>query len=438
MEYGKLQIGCLLVLLYVGGIFIRECRRYHEKLSETKYDTLLCLGIISVTFDLITAYTVNHLEQVPSLLNLIFHGLFFVALDGVVFALFVYMFFQTGNGIQKKKTKILLSILLVINMAYIFLTMPYMEYIEGKITNYSMGLPVYGCYAVAALYIVMTLIVLFYRWNYIEAHKQMGVLTYVIALAVITGCQAVFPEILATSLGVTIMLLGIYLNMEAPSFRALTEFHGETVMSFATLIENKDNSTGGHVKRTSRYVDLICQELVRENKYPEILSKDYITCLGKAAPMHDVGKVAVPDRILQKPGKLTDEEFDSMKKHAPEGGEIVLEIFQNLGDEEYRHMAYDVARHHHEKWNGKGYPDGLKQEEIPLCARIMAVADVFDAVSQKRCYRDAMPLEECFAIIEEGMGKDFDPVIARAFLNDRSRVEAVYYDYLKNSENSED
>lgn len=115
-----------------------------------------------------------------------------------------------------------------------------------------------------------------------------------------------------------------------------------------------------------------------------------------------------------------------MKKHTSEGGKIVLQIFRNLGDEDYRHMAYEVARHHHEKWNGKGYPDGLKEQEIPLCARIMAVADVFDAISQKRCYREAMPLEDCFAIIKEGVGRDFDPVVANAFLNDRGRVEEVY------------
>ena len=120
--------------------------------------------------------------------------------------------------------------------------------------------------------------------------------------------------------------------------------------------------------------------------------------------------------ILQKPGKLTSEEFDIMKTHAARGGKIIRETFGHLGDDEYEKMAYEVARHHHEKWNGRGYPDGLSQKEIPLSARIMAVADVFDAVSAKRCYRDALPLEECFRIIENGSGQDFDPVIAGCFL----------------------
>lgn len=142
--------------------------------------------------------------------------------------------------------------------------------------------------------------------------------------------------------------------------------------------------------------------------------------------MHDIGKIAVPDVILQKPGRLTEEEFEIIKKHATDGGRIIEETFGNLGNEEYTRMAYQVARYHHEKWNGKGYPKGLKAREIPLCARIMAVADVFDAVSEKRCYRDAIPVEQCFAIIREGSGRDFDPVIAEVFLDSREKVERIH------------
>ena len=152
------------------------------------------------------------------------------------------------------------------------------------------------------------------------------------------------------------------------------------------------------------------------------------------APLHDIGKVAVPDNILCKPGKLTDEEFAVMKLHAEKGATIIRESFRNLGNEEYRQMAFEVARYHHEKWNGKGYPVGLKEEEIPLCARIMAVADVFDAVSEKRCYRDAMPLDKCFAIIEEGIGRDFDSDVAQAFLKIRDKVEKVHADFAAESE----
>ena len=145
-----------------------------------------------------------------------------------------------------------------------------------------------------------------------------------------------------------------------------------------------------------------------------------------AAPMHDIGKISTPDAILQKPGKLTDEEYSIMKQHATKGSEIIKETFGKRDNSDFIDMAYDVARFHHEKWNGRGYPTGLKDTEIPLAARIMAVADVFDAVSQKRCYREAMPLDECFEIIKKGRGSDFDPVLVDIFLEEREKVEEVY------------
>ena len=148
--------------------------------------------------------------------------------------------------------------------------------------------------------------------------------------------------------------------------------------------------------------------------------------LGKAVPMHDVGKIGVPDAVLQKPGRLTAEEFEIIKTHPVIGGKIIKDTFGHLFDEEYETMAYEVALYHHEKWNGKGYPEGLSGTDIPLCARIMAVADVFDAVSAKRCYRDAMPLSECYKIIENGRGEDFDPDIVDAFMMDRDKVEEIY------------
>lgn len=138
-----------------------------------------------------------------------------------------------------------------------------------------------------------------------------------------------------------------------------------------------------------------------------------------------MGKIAIPDAILQKPGKLTDKEYEIMKTHSQKGAEIIEETFKTMGNDEYGKIAYQVARYHHEKWNGKGYPDGLTHEEIPLCARIMAVADVFDAVSAKRCYRDALPLDTCFGIIEEGSGEDFDPLVAEVFLGMKEEVAEI-------------
>ena len=144
--------------------------------------------------------------------------------------------------------------------------------------------------------------------------------------------------------------------------------------------------------------------------------------------MHDIGKIAIPDAVLQKPGKLTAEEYETMKTHAARGGQIIRETLGHLGDSSHAEVSYEVATHHHEKWNGSGYPDGLEGNQIPLCARIMAVADVFDAVSANRCYRAALPLERCFRIITEGSGRDFDPVIAGVFLDMKDKVRRVYED----------
>lgn len=200
----------------------------------------------------------------------------------------------------------------------------------------------------------------------------------------------------------------------------------KNLIIIAELIESRDSSTGEHIKRMSRYAGLIAEEMRKRGYYSDILTKSYIKKLVKAAPLHDIGKIFVPDFILTKPGRLTAEEFEIMKLHTENGGKIILETFSEFCGEEYRNAAYQIARYHHEKWNGGGYPEGLKREEIPLCARIAAVADVFDAISEDRCYRKALPLEECFKIIERGIGEDFDPLAAKTFLEVREKAEKIH------------
>ena len=426
MEHCKLQIGCIVILLYITFIYFRERRNYKLQSKKSLFEGLLLLGIVSILLDGITAYTVNHLDVVDPLLNGTAHALFLISLNAVIFVLCLYMLVVTGAYPKKKLGRTLIFLPFIANIVLVFMNIGSLRYIEGRVTNYSMGASVYTCFIMAAVYILITITVFFGRWNYIESHKRASIFTYLMVLGVVTGIQMVFPETLISSIGVTGFILGVYLNLEDPALKELSRYHNETVMAFANLIENRDNSTGGHVKRTSLYVKLIAEQLRDSRQFKEILTKDYINNLVKAAPMHDIGKIAVPDAILQKPGKLTEEEFAIMKLHSEKGGEIIQETFQNLGSEDFRKMAYHVARYHHEKWNGKGYPEGLKRKDIPLSARIMAVADVFDAVSEKRCYRDAMPLEKCFEIIEQGSGQDFDPLIVEAFMNIRDKVEQVY------------
>ena len=238
--------------------------------------------------------------------------------------------------------------------------------------------------------------------------------------------QSIFPEILITSIVPAAFILGFYLLMEDPSYRRLEKHNYEMISGFSTLVENKDDSTGGHILRTKQYVEIILNQLQNEKKYRNIISRDFVKNMLNAAPMHDIGKISTPDVILQKPGKLTPEEYEIMKQHAPRGGEIIMETFSRLDNPEFLKTAYYVARYHHEKWNGKGYPEGLDGEKIPLCARIMAIADVFDAVSAKRCYRDAIPLVQCFQIIEKGRGTDFDPDLVDVFLDAKEEIIKVY------------
>lgn len=431
MEHIKLQAGCLIVLTYIAFIYILECKKYNRNLKDSLFDELLLLGITSVVLDGITAFTVNHTDIINPILNKALHTLFLISLDSVIFVLFLYMLHITGATPHQKWAKAIIFTPFLANVLVVILNIDSLEYLEGKVTNYSMGISAYTCFIMAAVYIIMSVITFFRNWNHIESHKRASIFTYLLVLLTVTGIQMLFPETLISSIAVTIFILGIYMNQENPALKELSHFHTETVMGFANLIENRDNNTGGHIKRTSRYVELIADELRSRGYYNDVLTKDYVTNLLKAAPMHDIGKIAVSDAVLRKPGKLTDEEFAEMKTHSAMGGDIIRETFRNLGDEEFRKTAFEVARYHHEKWNGRGYPDGLKRKDIPLCARIMAVADVFDAVSEKRCYRDAMPLDKCFSIIEQGSGQDFDPLIAEIFLEMRDKVEKVHSEFAE-------
>ncbi len=196
----------------------------------------------------------------------------------------------------------------------------------------------------------------------------------------------------------------------------IISMQNNTIISLSNLVENRDSDTGDHIIRTSSYIKVLAKTAMEEGLYPNQLNEEFIELLEKAAPMHDIGKIVVPDYILKKPGKLTPEEFEIMKRHTTEGSRIVHDVLGNGEDKKYIQMAADVAHYHHEKWDGSGYPNGLKGEHIPLSARFMAIADVFDALVSPRCYKDPIPIDEAFAIIKEGAGSHFDPKLAKCFL----------------------
>ena len=190
------------------------------------------------------------------------------------------------------------------------------------------------------------------------------------------------------------------------------------IMEFAEVVEARDKSTGNHIKKTAAYVEALAEQLKKEGKFADVLTDEFVQKLKRAAPLHDIGKIAVSDLILNKPGKLTDEEFAIMKSHTTEGWKILTKMVEDAGDTidaNYLNESIDMAHYHHEKWDGSGYPTGIKGEEIPLSARIMAVADVFDALVAERVYKKPFTYEKAMAIITEGAGKHFDPEIVETF-----------------------
>lgn len=208
-----------------------------------------------------------------------------------------------------------------------------------------------------------------------------------------------------------------------------SEMQNGLIITMADMVENRDSDTGAHVQKTSAYVRIILNGLKRKGYYLNKLTPQYMSDVETSAPLHDVGKISIPDAILNKPGKLDDEEFAIMKTHTTEGMRIIDKAIERVRGGEYLKEARNMAAYHHERWDGKGYPEGLAGEVIPLSARVMAVADVFDALASPRVYKPAFPLEKALDIISEGAGTQFDPKCVEVFMDSLDEVKAVLKKY---------
>ena len=371
MQFVKLQLGCLLAIAYIEISYIRATMKGKIPCNPF-FDALLAVAPWAVFFDGLTAWTVNHMDIVPEFWNRSAHLLFFLSMDLTVLITTGYIYDRLLGFRNQEKEGLLLGLPGTISL--IIAGLGELVYIPGKTTWYSMGFPVYVCYGTVILYYGSILYFVITRRRFLPRDKLLGTLSFIVIAGIILAVQVIFPEVLLTSLFPALLLLGIYMDFENPFLRKVTMQRDEMVNGFATMVECRDNDTGGHINRTRGYVDLMLGKMRYDRRYRPVLSRDYL---------------------------------------------------ENVSNADFRQIAYEVARFHHEKYNGSGYPDGLKGEDIPLHARVMAIADVFDAVSQRRCYRDAMSVEESFSILEKGSGSDFDPNIVRIFLDARREVIAL-------------
>lgn len=418
----KLQFSCLVIILYTEILYAKETVKYP---CNKYFDALSYIAPWAIIFDAISYITVNHMDSVPVWVNYSAHILFYVFMISSLTIATLHIYDKISGAKNHPKTTWLV---LSPGILAIFLAtagIGKVTFIQGQRTFYSMGFPVYVCFACVFLYYFVILFLVLIKHQYLPKQKRFGILSYITLVGLILIAQIIFPEFLATSLDIAVLYLGAYMQFENPSIRKMEMQTQKLVASFASMVESRDNNTGGHIKRTRMYVNLLLNKMQHHPKYSDLMTVDYINSVSEAAPLHDIGKISTPDSILQKTGKLTDEEYEIMKQHTIVGGEIIKNNFSELKTPEEKQIAYEVARYHHEKYNGRGYPDGLAGEQIPLHARVMAIADVFDAISQKRCYREAMPLDQCFEIIEKGAGIDFDPHLVGLFLQERDILEEM-------------
>lgn len=206
-----------------------------------------------------------------------------------------------------------------------------------------------------------------------------------------------------------------YLTESRRKTQQINKLQGGLLMVLADVIESRDKCTGDHIRKTAEYSRVILEKLKEQGEFPDILTDEYINNVVRAAPLHDIGKINIPDAILNKDTRLTDEEYEIMKGHANAGYEIIEKAIANLTESGYLEQAKQMAHYHHEKWDGSGYPEHLKEGDIPLSARVMAVADVFDALLSRRSYKEPFTFEKAMSIIKEGSGKHFDPKVVSAF-----------------------
>jgi HD-GYP domain-containing protein (c-di-GMP phosphodiesterase class II) len=285
-------------------------------------------------------------------------------------------------------------------------------------------------YIISLIYLVINMIIVGKRFHHRDFRTIIMILVVLVAGIIPMTLFQLNVTYIAIAIGASLCYI-YYNDLVQQDIQAelvanqkrISGMQEHMISGLASVIENRDMDTGEHISRTSMYVKTLAECARADGIYKDILTDRFILLMYTLAPMHDIGKIIIPDSILKKPGPLTEEEYEQMKQHAAVGGSVVREVLSGISDEEYLSFASDIATYHHERWDGTGYPKGLKGEEIPLSARIMAIADVFDALVSERCYKEAMSFEEAFVVISGESGSHFDPLLADVFLRHRDKFE---------------
>ena len=259
-------------------------------------------------------------------------------------------------------------------------------------------------------------------WNYMIAP-----IAAILIQSLFYGVQYIILASVAASVYMYFVIIREQRERAERQSQMISRLQNGLILVLADMVESRDKCTGDHVRKTAEYTRITLEQLRRDGAYPDRLTDDFIADVVRSAPLHDVGKIQVPDAILNKPGKLTPEEFEEIKKHTTAGRDIISSAIDMVSEESSGYLieARNLAWCHHEKWDGTGYPRGLAGEDIPLSARIMAVADVFDALVSRRSYKEPFPFDRSMEIIREGSGTHFDPKVAQAFLRAEAEVRRV-------------
>ena len=367
--FGRVLIGWIvdvssicgtIIYTYIGAIVLYQAKKDHNKLAKT-------MGLV----DLII---------------------------GIIFAISIIISSVTSVDWIESESILIFFVWAVIGFGYYALIL---SRDKKKLYGHSMA-PTFGLYAIIIYSIASWLAQVVKKYN--DISKTVGGIIFCAVVAILS--QAFF-----------FLVFKILTKREK-------EMQNKLVLGMATMVEGRDNSTGGHIKRTSQVVKIIAEEMIKDPNAS--IDNRFAECLIKAAPMHDLGKITIDDIVLRKPGKFTPEEYEIMKTHSPEGARIVREVLGDNSDEYFTEIAVNVAHYHHERWDGTGYPCGLKGEEIPLEARIMAIADVYDALVSKRVYKDEFSFEQANRIILDNMGKQFDQGLEKYYLQAREKIEQFY------------